>query len=141
MENSPELKNYYKFQNIRRAAGHAKTANSYREQELESMLKQRRVYLLLAGMCLAALICALATARSFRPELGLPDTVGADSAYVLREKSGYVAVYRPDEPDAPVQITDIAVSELRAHDQRLLRGGLGVRDREALLMLLEDLRG
>ena len=104
------------------------------------MRRSKRIVLALAALWLAALVCALAAARSFRPELGLPAEVPRGSAYLLGVDGGYVAVYRADAPDAPLQITDIAVSELRQHDQRLLRAGLGVKDREALLMLLEDLK-
>ena len=104
------------------------------------MLKSKRILMMLAVLWIAAAVCALATVRQFRPELGVPEESTAESAYLLRAKSGYVAVYRADAPDTPVQITDIAVSDLRRQDQQMLRTGLGVKDRETLLMLLEDLK-
>lgn len=103
------------------------------------MTREKRTYALLAALWMAAAVCVGATVRSFHRGVGLPADV-ADSAYVLRVNGDYVAVYEADAPGVPVQITDIPVRELRTHDQELLRTGLGVKDREALLMLLEDLK-
>lgn len=104
------------------------------------MTKQKRIWILLAALWVAAFICIGVTARSFRREPGLPAERTAHTAYIVRATDGYVAVYRTDAPGSPVQVTDIPVSELREHDQALLRKGLGVDSREALLMLLEDLK-
>ena len=104
------------------------------------MTKKRGIYLLLTALWVAALICAAATVRSFHAGVGMPAEVTSRSAYILRESGGYVAVYAADTPGTPVEITDISVQELRAHDRELLRAGLGADDREALLMLLEDLK-
>ena len=103
------------------------------------MTREKRTYALLAALWMTAAVCAGATVRSFHRGVGLPADV-SDSAYVLRVNGDYVAVYEADSPSVPVQITDIAVHELRAHDQELLRQGLGAKDREALLLLLEDLK-
>lgn len=103
------------------------------------MTREKRTYALLAALWMAAAVCVGATVRSFHRGIGLPADV-SDSAYVLRVNGDYVAVYEADAPGVPVQITDIPVRELRTHDQELLRAGLGVKDREALLMLLEDLK-
>ena len=104
------------------------------------MTKQRRIWILLAVFWIAAAICVGATVRSFHKEIGLPDTPAEQTGYIVRASDGYVAVYRADAPASPVQTTDIAVNELRRHDQTLLQKGLRVDSREALLMLLEDLR-
>ena len=104
------------------------------------MTKQKRTWFLLAALWIAAFICIGATARSFHRAPGVRAEDAAHSAYIVREADGYVAVYRADAPGTPMQITDIAVDDLREHDRELLRAGLGARDRQALLMLLEDLR-
>ncbi len=104
------------------------------------MTRAKRTYALLAALWVAAGICAGATVRSFHSGVGMPAEAGAKSAYVLRENGGYVAVYESGSPGVPIEITDIEVHELREHDQELLRAGLGAEDREALLMLLEDLK-
>ena len=103
------------------------------------MTREKRTYALLAALWMAAAVCVGATVRSFHRGIGLPADV-SDSEYVLRVNGDYVAVYEADAPGVPVQITDIPVRELRTHDQELLREGLGVKDHEALLMLLEDLK-
>lgn len=104
------------------------------------MLRGKRGYLILAALWVAAGICAVLVMRSFHRGVGMPAAVNARSAYVLRTNGGYVAVYEALSPDVPIEITDIAVSELREHDRELLRAGLGAEDREAVLMLLEDLK-
>ena len=104
------------------------------------MTKQKRIWALLAAMWVAALICIGATARSFHREPAANAERMAHSTYIVRDSNGYVAVYRADAPGSPIQVTDIAVSELREHDQALLHKGLGVDSREALLLLLEDLK-
>ncbi len=100
----------------------------------------KRTIALLSALWIAAGICAIGTVRSFRRDIGMPAQAGAKSAYILRANGDYVAVYEAGTPGVPIEITDIAVSELREHDQALLRAGLGAEDREALLMLLEDLK-
>jgi hypothetical protein len=62
----------------------------------------------------------------------------ARPAYVVRAQGGQVAVYRADEPDEPVEITDIRVASLREFDQRQLELGIPVQGEEALARLLED---
>ena len=104
------------------------------------MTKNRRILAVLAAMWIAAGACVILTIQTFRTGLGAPAEVTSRSAYVLRETGGYVAVYTVDRPGTPVEITDIAVRDLRAQDQALLRAGLGADDRESLLMLLEDLK-
>lgn len=104
------------------------------------MTRAKRIYLLLAALWIAAGICAGATVRSFHRGFGMPAEAGAKSAYILRANGGYVAVYESGAPGVPIEVTDIEVRELREHDQELLRAGLGAEDREALLMLLEDLK-
>lgn len=104
------------------------------------MLRKKRTYILLAVLWLFAVICVIATARSFHKSFGLPAEAPGDSAYILRVNGDYVAVYEAGSPSIPVEITDIPVRELRQHDQELLRTGLGAENREALLLLLEDLR-
>ena len=104
------------------------------------MMKTKRILAVLALMWIAAGVCVILTIQTFRTGLGVPAQVTSRSAYVLRETGGYVAVYAVDRPGTPVEITDIAVRDLRAQDQALLRAGLGADDRDSLLMLLEDLK-
>lgn len=104
------------------------------------MTRSKRIYALLAVLWVAAGICAGATVRSFHRGVGAPAADLSRSEYVLRANGGYVAVYAADAPGVPIEITNIAVDDLREHDRELLRAGLGARDRQALLMLLEDLR-
>ena len=104
------------------------------------MTREKRTYMLLAVLWIAAAICIGATVRSFHRGVGMPAEVTSRSAYILRANGDYVAVYEAGTPGVPLEITNIAVSDLREHDQELLRAGLGAEDREALLMLLEDLK-
>jgi hypothetical protein len=104
------------------------------------MTREKRIYAILAALWVAAAVCVGATVRSFHRGVGIPADVTHRSAYVLRANDDYVAVYEADAPGVPVEITDIPVRELREHDKKLMRAGLGAEDREALLMLLEDLK-
>jgi hypothetical protein len=61
-----------------------------------------------------------------------------ESAYVLGEYRGCVAVYEPGAGVLPSRVTDIPVHRLPASDQSRIRRGIAVETRQELLMLLED---
>lgn len=59
--------------------------------------------------------------------------------YVLREQDGFVAIFQEGFGDEPAVVTDIEAKTLRQVDRELLRLGIPVKNREELMMLLEDL--
>ncbi len=58
--------------------------------------------------------------------------------YLLKLFDGRIAVFDPDFPETPIEITDIYASTLRNYDREQLKIGITVSGREELLMLLED---
>ncbi len=62
-----------------------------------------------------------------------------DAEYYLRDCSGYVAVFKGESTDTPIEITDIETQTLNNVDRRLLADGIPAEDKNELLMLLEDL--
>ncbi len=58
--------------------------------------------------------------------------------YLLREKDGFVAVYRSGER-SPLRMTDIETPLLRRADRAMLEKGIPAEDLRELLSLLEDL--
>ena len=58
--------------------------------------------------------------------------------YLLREKDGFVAVYRSGE-NKPERMTDIETPLLRRADRAMLARGIPAEDLREVLTLLEDL--
>jgi len=109
-------------------------------------IRFRAAILLLLG-ALAAHSAASAV-ESVRPawEAALPRELYArfleqteEPAYLLRARDGLVAVYEGENRRTPAEITGIDVTLLRRADRAMLEKGIPVRDREELLLLLEDL--
>lgn len=102
-----------------------------------------------AGACVfaAALVLTLAIggAVSAKPpeepaEVSAPAEEPREGLrFVVRERSGRVCVFREGFETQPAIVTEISVEGLPAADRALLRQGLEVAGREALLRLLEDL--
>ena len=84
-----------------------------------------------------ALTMAVFTALGFRRA----NAERAGRGYVLGEMGGSVAVYAGNDPDTPLEVTDIALASLRESDRALIEAGLPAATREELLQLLEDLGG
>ena len=61
------------------------------------------------------------------------------SCFVLREYEGYVAVFKENELNSPMTVTNIQVSTLRELDKELLKEGIKLYSKERLMMTLEDL--
>jgi len=71
-------------------------------------------------------------------DLGVLSVSAAEeSAYVLREHEGHVAVFSPPEVESPSMVTDIRVQDLPAGDRRDLAEGIGAEDYETMISLLE----
>jgi hypothetical protein len=58
--------------------------------------------------------------------------------YLLKEVSGYVGIFSPEDTETPQSITQIALSKLREADARMFREGIIVKGEEELAKLLED---
>lgn len=63
----------------------------------------------------------------------------AERGYVLGVQGGSVAVYAGNDPETPLEVTDIELASLRESDRALIEAGLPAATREELLQLLEDL--
>lgn len=57
--------------------------------------------------------------------------------YYLREYQGKLAVYLPDK-EQPEKVFDLYLTTLPAYDRGQLQMGIGVRDYEQLVQLIED---
>ncbi len=102
--------------------------------------------LLLAVTALMAMLSALGALGTIRrtDEL-IPAEVYAQyqaksgrAQYLLREKDGFVAVYKSGE-NRPARMTDIETSLLRRSDRAMLAKGIPAEDLGEVLTLLEDL--
>ena len=62
-----------------------------------------------------------------------------NAAYLLKDNSGYVAVYENKRTKTPISVTAIETAALRNTDKILLSRGIPVSGTEELLALLEDL--
>ena len=63
----------------------------------------------------------------------------ADAEYYLRDCSGYVAVFKGEKSNTPIEITEIETETLNDVDRQLLKDGIPAENKNELLMLLEDL--
>lgn len=101
---------------------------------------------LLAVMVTLALSAACGALKTIRrTEERIPAEVyaayqakSAKAKYLLREKDGFVAVYKSGD-SRPLRTTDIETSLLRRADRAMLQKGIPLEDRAELLALLEDL--
>ncbi len=107
----------------------------------------KRQLLILTLLVIGAGLSMTATALSFTRHAAATEIFPAveekytsfdTAAYIVKEHSGYVAVFSSN-PSQLLEITDISVGTLPAGDRSLLQSGITARDRSALLMLLEDL--
>lgn len=85
-----------------------------------------------------ALTMAVFTLAGFTDRDGHPQAL-SESRYVLGEREGSIAVFRSDDPNTPVTITNIELATLREADRQLISAGLVAGSEDELLMLLEDL--
>ena len=98
---------------------------------------------IMAALALASLWGAVGTIR--REQTRIPAEIYARyqaksgrARYLLREKDGFVAVYRSGER-SPERMTDIETPLLRSADRAMLQKGIPAEDLGELLSLLEDL--
>ena len=107
----------------------------------------KRQLLILALLVIGAMLSMTATAMSFMgaeakeeifPAVEDKYTSFQTAAYIVKEHSGYVAVFSSN-PSRLLEITDIPIGTLPAGDRTLLRTGITAESRKDLLMLLEDL--
>ena len=107
----------------------------------------KRQLLILGLLMIGAVLSITATAMSFAavgaaeenfPTVEEKYTSFQTAAYIVKEHSGYVAVFSSN-PSQLLEITDISVATLPAGDRTLLRTGIAAGNRRDLLMLLEDL--
>ena len=91
-------------------------------------------------LCVVALTIAVVTFAGFTDRQSTPasESAGSDS-YLLGERDGNIAVFRADNPDTPVTITNIQLATLREADRQMISAGLVAGSEDELLMLLEDL--
>ena len=92
-----------------------------------------RIVLCICLMALAVTMAAF-TLADFRRA-----AAGDSGALMLGAWQGSVAVFDRGDPAAPISVTDIELSSLRATDRALIERGMPVESEEALLSLLEDL--
>ena len=97
----------------------------------------------MASLAAASLWGAVGTLR--REEALIPAEIyaryqakSARAQYLLREKDGYVAVYRSGE-NKPERITEIETPLLRRADRAMLEKGIPAESLGEMLSLLEDL--
>lgn len=101
-------------------------------------MKLRLRMILCSVLAVTALAMALFTLSGFTA----PQASGmvlTPPSYVLGERDGSIAVYRSDDPDTPITITNIPLSTLREADRSMISAGLIAGSEDELLMLLEDL--
>ena len=97
----------------------------------------------MAALALGSLWGALASMRA--QDVQIPSEVYARyqansgrAQYLLREKDGYVAVYKSGE-NRPERMTEIETPLLRRADRAMLEKGIPAEDLGEVLALLEDL--
>lgn len=100
-------------------------------------MKNWKIKVVLCGLLM---VFAALSVVSVLGDLGvLTASAAEESAYILREHDGYVAVFCPPEDRSPVMVTDIRVQDLPAGDRRELSDGMGAEDYETMIALLEGL--
>ena len=104
-----------------------------------------RLVLLAVTIALAFSSAWGATATIRRKEDRIPAEIYARyqaksgrAQYLLREKDGFIAVYRSGE-NRPDRLTDIETPLLRRGDRAMLQKGIPAEDLDEVLSLLEDL--
>ena len=76
-------------------------------------MKNWKLKVILCGMLMVFAGLSVVTVLG---DIGVLSVSAAESAYVLREHEGYVAVFSPPE-ESPMLVTDIRVQELPADDR------------------------
>lgn len=91
-------------------------------------------------LCVAALGMAVFTFTGFTgPRNSAAAETSGGGSFLLGERDGNIAVFRAEDPDTPVTITNIQLATLREADRRMISAGLMAGSEDELLMLLEDL--
>jgi hypothetical protein len=93
----------------------------------------------LAALALVSAVSAGAVSAAAKGIGQSAGFAGENTAYLLREYEGHVAIYYEGFDRTPAVVTEIEIAQLPLADQELLTEGLNVADREELLLLLEDL--
>ena len=109
-------------------------------------MKKAGKIMLLAVMITLAFSAAWGAARTIRrAEERIPAEVYAlyqaksgRAQYLLREKDGFIAVFRSGE-NRPERMTDIETALLRRADRAMLEKGIPAENLPEVLSLLEDL--
>ncbi len=93
---------------------------------------------LCTAMAAIALTMAVFTLAGFSSGRGgkLPPQ---EAYYVLGESGGNIAVFRSNDMNSPITITNIELAQLREADRSMISAGLIAGSESELLMLLEDL--
>ncbi len=90
---------------------------------------------------LCVLLCAFA-AWSLATVLGslgvLPASAEESAVYVVREHDGFVGVFRADDGEVPVLMTDVPVQGLPLTARVELKNGVTAADLDEVMLLLED---
>lgn len=105
-------------------------------------MKRKTKLTVVTALSLCAVFCAGAAVSSVTGDGAAAEVISYDGAapvYILRDYEGYVSVFEAGGARDPLQVTAIQVDALRQVDREALRSGISVGDREALLLLLEDL--
>jgi hypothetical protein len=58
--------------------------------------------------------------------------------YILKDVSGYIGIFEPDDMENPKMVTGINTGKLRAADAKMLADGIVAYGEEELARLLED---
>lgn len=67
-----------------------------------------------------------------------PVATDEDKEYLIKEVSGFLGIFLPEDTENPQLITGIAISKLREADARMFKEGIIVKGEEELARLLED---
>ncbi len=81
---------------------------------------------------------AMATVAPPLPPGTYSGTTNRRDGYIVKTVNGKVTVYAAAHPELPILVTDIAVSSLRAGDQKLLEAGIAAANDAQLHQLIED---
>lgn len=100
----------------------------------------------LAGLAALAVFALFSAAGSLKRDgEPLPEEIYAAYAdrsgteYLLKNRDGFIAVYKAETDRDPVSVTSIELAGLRKADRAMIEKGIPVLDRVELLKLLEDL--
>ena len=98
-----------------------------------------RIIILTVMLALAATMATFTIAGFWSRAEAREEEQGSESAYLLGEMDGNVAVFDGDGSLPPLAVTGIEMDSLRKRDRELIAAGLPVATKEELAQLLEDL--